>query len=220
MSGIETRIEAVASLYESRKQAAATAGVALSSLQRWINGEGMPAFDSLAALAAAQKVSLDWLASGLGEMYAGKALAVADGEQDVYAYVPLYDARVSAGYGAWNEHARILTHLAFTRESLRRKGLDLSKLSAIRVAGDSMEGTLKDGDTVLIEHDLTTLVDGGIYVVWAEHGLMAKRLQRDLDGSLMILSDNPRYNTITVPKGRIDEVYIVGQVIWSATWLI
>lgn len=221
-SGIETRIAAVADLYESRKQAAATAEVSLSSLQRWIAGEGMPAFSSLALLAAGKGVSLDWISNGQGEMFCSQAknTPAAPVEDGTYAHVPLYDARCSAGDGAWNESARVLTQLAFTRYSLRKKGLDVASLSAIRVDGDSMEPLLHDGDTVMIDHGRNSLEGEAIYVIRLDDHLYAKRLQRQFDGSVEIISQNKEYRSMMVPKERLAELEIIGRVVWSGGWMV
>ncbi|WP_324741059.1 LexA family transcriptional regulator [Pseudomonas veronii] len=219
-SGLETRIAAVADLYESRKQAALTADAALSSLQRWIAGEGMPAFDSVALLANAKGVSLDWIATGKGEMFVGEAKkAPVTDIEDVYSHVPLYDARCSAGHGSWTEGARVLTHLAFTTYSLRKKGLEASKLSAIRVDGDSMEGLLSDGDTVMIDHGRNSLEGEAIYVIRLDDHLYAKRLQRQFDGSVSIISQNKEYQPMVVPKERLGDLEIIGRVVWAGGWI-
>lgn len=219
-SGLETRIAAVADLYESRKQAALTADAALSSLQRWIAGEGMPAFDSVALLATAKGVSLDWIATGKGEMFVGAAKkeAVVDTE-GVYSHVPLYDARCSAGHGSWTEGTKVLTHLAFTTYSLRKKGLEPSKLSAIRVDGDSMEGLLSDGDTVMIDHGRNSLEGEAVYVIRLDDHLYAKRLQRQFDGSVSIISQNKEYQPMVVPKERLGDLEIIGRVVWAGGWI-
>lgn len=225
-SGIGTRIAAVADLYESRKAAAKAAGAALSSLQRWIAEEGTPAFDSVARLAHSKGVSLDWIATGKGEMLGAAKEALApvataiatDHEQ--YAMVPLYDARCSAGHGSWNEGCRVLTHLAFTRYSLRKKGLEAAHLSAIRVDGDSMEGLLKDGDTVLLDHRRNALEGEAVYVIRLDDHLYAKRLQRQFDGSVQIISENKAYQPMLVPKDRLGELEIIGRVVWAAGWMI
>jgi len=219
-SGLETRIAAVADLYESRKQAALTADAALSSLQRWIAGDGMPAFDSVALLAAAQGVSLDWIATGKGEMFleGAKKEQVVDVE-GVYSYVPLYDAHCSAGNGCWSDGAQILTQLAFTTYSLRKKGLDPSKLSAIRVDGDSMEGLLSDGDTVMIDHGRNSLEGEAVYVIRLDEHLYAKRLQRQFDGAVSIISQNKEYQPMTVPKERLRDLEIIGRVVWAGGWI-
>lgn len=222
-AGIGTRIEAIIELYESRKQAAVTAGVALSSLHRWTREEGVPAFDSLARLAMPKGVSLDWVATGLGNMF-GEAQAAEpqkrEADEDMYAYVPLYDARCSAGSGAWNERCRVLVNLSFTRYSLRKKGLQPAFLACLRVDGDSMVGLLDDGDTVMIDLSRNTLEGEGVYVVMLDDHLYAKRLQRQFDGSVRIISHNKEYEPMTVPKDRLGELQIIGRVVWAGGWMI
>lgn len=216
--GIETRILSVANLYESRKHAADAAGSGVSSLQRWITGDGMPAFDSIAQLALKQGVSLEWLATGQGSMFAeGEA---DEGELDSkYAFIPLYDATCSAGSGAWNDRERVLTHIAFTRYSLRKQGLEVSQLSAVRIKGDSMEPLLHDNDTVLIDHNQSSITADGIYVLRVEDHLYAKRLQRQMDGSLLVISENNVYKPMTVGKEALNDLAIIGRVVWSAGWM-
>lgn len=220
IEGMGTRISAVADLYPSRKKAAQAAGVALSSLQRWIAAEGAPAIDSVARLAYSKGVSLDWIATGSGSMYRNAAASAPDVAEDVYAYIPLYDARCSAGHGSWNEGCRVLADLAFTRYSLRKKGLQADQLSAIRVDGDSMEGLLKDGDTVLIDHRRNALEGEAVYVIRLDDHLYAKRLQRQFDGSIHIISENKAYRDMVVPKEQLADLEIIGRVVWSGGWMV
>ncbi|WP_239690657.1 MULTISPECIES: helix-turn-helix transcriptional regulator [Pseudomonas] len=219
-SGIETRIATVAGLFESRKQAAEAAKVALSSLQRWIAGEGMPAFNSLALLASAVGVSLDWIASGRGEMYPSEGAQAQAVDESIYAYVPLYDARISQGHGAWSDGARILTMLAFTKYSLTKKGLVASQLAAVRVDGDSNEPALKDGDTVMVDLSRNVIQGEAFYVIRLDDLLYAKRLQRQLDGGVLVISANTAYQTISVPADRLERLQVVGRVVWSGGWMI
>jgi phage repressor protein C with HTH and peptisase S24 domain len=220
-SGIETRIATVADLYEDRKQAAATSEASLSSLHRWISGDGMPAFDSVARLASGKGVSLDWIATGKGEMFLdGVKEPVYDADDEKYAYVPLYDARCSAGHGSWTEGARVLTMLAFTSYSLRKKGLEVAKLSAVRVDGDSMEGLLSDGDTVMIDHSRNALEGEAVYVIRLDDHLYAKRLQRQFDGSIQIISENKAYQNMVVPKEHLGDLEIIGRVVWAGGWMV
>lgn len=153
-------------------------------------------------------------------MRPGSGAAAAGVDDDHYAMVPLYDARCSAGHGAWNEGCTVLTHLAFTRYSLRKKGLESAQLSAIRVDGDSMEGLLKDGDTVLLDHRRNALEGEAVYVIRLDDHLYAKRLQRQFDGSVHIISQNKAYQVMVVPRERLGELEIIGRVVWSAGWMI
>ncbi|MDT4833671.1 putative HTH-type transcriptional regulator [compost metagenome] len=222
-SGLGTRIAAVADLYESRKAAAKAAGAALSSLQRWIAEEGTPAFDSVARLAHGKSVSLDWIATGAGDMFGAAAESPAAPEaidEEKFALIPLYDARCSAGHGAWNEGCKVLTHLAFTRYSLRKKGLELSQLAAIRVDGDSNEPILSDGDTVMIDLRRNETRGDAMYVIRIGEHLFAKRLQLQLDGGFQVISANPAYPPVHVPRDRLDDLVVIGRVVWAAGWMV
>ena len=182
----------------------------------------MPGLEKAAIIAEAAGVSLDWLATGKGEASADNQAAtqqagVVIGMED-YAFVPLYDAQCSAGAGAWNENCQVLTHISFTRYSLRKQGLTPDHLSAIRIDGDSMEPVLHSGDTLLIDHTRTAIEGEGIYILRLDGHLYAKRLQRNFDG-VSIISTNKEYREVVVPRDRLHELEIVGRAVWAAGWL-
>lgn len=189
-------------------------GLSEATLRSYLSGETYPTLDRLEMIARAGKVSPTELAFGSSDSQSG----VEDG--DAYAYIPLYDARCSAGNGAWNERSRILVHLSFTCYSLRKKGLTPSELACLRVGGDSMTGLLEDGDTVMIDLRRNTLADEGVYVVMLDGHLYAKRLQRQFDGSVLIISHNKEYQPMTVPKDRLAELHIIGRVVWAGGWMV
>lgn len=64
-----TRIAAVVDLYESRKSAAFVAGVSTDQLARYMRGENEPPLSVAARLAASKGVSLEWMATGSGDMH-------------------------------------------------------------------------------------------------------------------------------------------------------
>jgi phage repressor protein C with HTH and peptisase S24 domain len=188
------------------------------TLEYYLTGQREPKVARCVDIAKAVGVDIGWLASGEGDPRQGllKAEPIPDGK---YAYVPLYDARCSAGHGAWTEGAKILTMLAFTSYSLRKQGLDPRKLSAIRVDGDSMEGLLSDGDTVMIDHSRSALEGEAVYVIRLDDHLYAKRLQRQFDGSIHIISENKAYRDMIVPKERLNDLEIIGRVVWGGGWM-
>lgn len=218
--GIGTRIKQIADRLGGKRSLANTIGVHETQLYRYINGTNAPSVLVAAEIAKVGGVSLDWLIAGTETAQApalssAEPLALPD-----YAYVPLYDARCSAGSGAWNERSRVLVNLAFTRYSLRKKGLAPDELACLRVGGDSMTGLLEDGDTVMIDLSRNTLSDEGIYVVLLDDHLYAKRLQRQFDGSVRIISHNKEYEPMTVPRDRLGEFHIIGRVVWAGGWMI
>ena len=146
--------------------------------------------------------------------------ALSSDPNEEYAYIPLYDAYISQGHGAWNEGARILTMLAFTRYSLRKKGLEPKQLAAVRVDGDSNEPELSEGDTVMVDLSRNHFQGEAFYVIRLNDLLYAKRLQREFDGSMSVISANTAYHPVRVPRERLDSLEIVGRVVWAGGWMI
>lgn len=82
-------------------------------------------------------------------------------------------------------------------------------IKQMRVIGDSMEPTIKDGDYILADTSFKAFSIDGIYLIRMYNGLAVKRLQAGLN-DIKILSDNKKYEPITAAAG---EVYIIGKVI-------
>lgn len=73
---IGNRLRKIEKRFHNRAEAAAAAGVAKSTLQNWIEGKRGPSFEGLANLARETGVSLDWLATGEGEMWTDQTPSV------------------------------------------------------------------------------------------------------------------------------------------------
>ncbi|MDO2137952.1 S24 family peptidase, partial [Escherichia coli] len=86
--------------------------------------------------------------------------------------------------------------------------------------GDSMEPLLSDGDAVVIDQDLRPVRDEAIYVIRVGDQLYAKRLQRQFDGSIAIISENKAYKDMVVPKDQLSNLDIIGRVVWLGRWMV
>lgn len=214
---IGTRIEELAARVGGKRELANLSGIHETQLYKYIKGANAPSISAAVALAGAAGASLDWLLLGKPSPDAAWAAPL---DNETYAFIPLYDARCSAGHGAWNERAKVLTNLAFTRYSLRKKGLKPDNLACLRNDGDSMVGLIEDDDTVMIDLSRDSLEGEGVYVILLDDHLYAKRLQRQFDGSVHIISENKAYNLMVVPKGLTEGLQIVGRVVWAGGWLI
>lgn len=126
--------------------------------------------------------------------------------------VPRLPLGASAGPGALARDELPVGAFRFSARWLREQGLDPAQLSAIRVEGDSMEGTLRDGDEILVDRAPRPLRDG-IHVVRNGDSLMVKRLDLARPGVLALVSDNPAYRTIELAP---DEVQVIGRVVWKS----
>lgn len=118
----------------------------------------------------------------------------------------------SAGPGAIAAEELPIGALRFSARWLRAQGLEPAQLSAIAVAGDSMEPVLRDGDEILVDRTPRPLRDG-IHVVRVGDTLLVKRIDASRGGVLALLSDNPAYRPMEVPAS---EVEVIGRVVWKS----
>jgi phage repressor protein C with HTH and peptisase S24 domain len=124
--------------------------------------------------------------------------------------------RASAGPGAYAREEKAGPYFAFDERWLRTlTGSSSSKLSIIRVEGDSMAPTLNAGDDILVDlGDCMERLRDGIYVLRADDVLVVKRLAMHPTGRrVTVQSDNPAYPDW--PDCDIDEIHCIGRVIWT-----
>ncbi len=126
--------------------------------------------------------------------------------------IPRLALGASAGPGAFAAGEAPVGAFRFAARWLRGQGLDPAMLTAISVAGDSMEPTLRDGDEILVDKTPRPLRDG-IHVVRLDEALLVKRVELLRGGHVALASDNPAYRTIEVPMG---EIGVVGRVVWKS----
>lgn len=126
--------------------------------------------------------------------------------------VPRLALGASAGPGLLPTEELPIGAFRFSARWLREQGLDPAMLSAIRVEGDSMEATLRDGDEILVDRTQRPLRDG-IHVVRTDDALLVKRLDLASPGRVALVSDNPAYRTIELAP---DEVQVIGRVVWKS----
>lgn len=82
----------------------------------------------------------------------------------------------------------------------------------LRVKGDSMAPTIKDGDWVLVDTSFRAPDSDGIYLLKISTGLAIKRLQGSVGNNITIISDNPKYPPVTASSG---EILICGKIIYT-----
>ena len=129
--------------------------------------------------------------------------------------------RASAGPGAFAGEERGGPYFAFDERWLRTLTPSASsKLSIIRVEGDSMAPTLNAGDDILIDlGDSMERLRDGIYVLRADDVLVVKRLAIHPTGRrVTVQSDNPAYPDW--PDCDLAELQCIGRVIWAGRRLL
>lgn len=210
-----------------RKRLSDELGVSGEAARKWLSGETIPSMENAVRLATLARVDVEWLLTGRKPDAAhdwapsgSRVLAwetlddlPADG---AYVTVPHYDVRLSAGDGAqWVEHA---DHelLVFRTRWFQAKGARPQDCRALYVHGASMEPTLLDGDTVLIDTTRTAIDDDAIYALLYHGELYIKRLFRLPGGSVELRSDNPRHPSRPIQRADTEHLLVLGRMIWRA----
>ena len=129
------------------------------------------------------------------------------------AFVEEVDLALGMGGGAFADMAESKGMVPFKSDWLR--GIHTGPAESLRVvrgAGDSMQPTILDGDTVLIDTAQRSVFDQDrIWAVfWGDLG-MIKRVRRMPSGNYLLMSDN---QTIRPIEAADDEMHVLGRVIW------
>ena len=107
-------------------------------------------------------------------------------------------------------------HVWFGREWLDMHGLHPRHCAVIRVRGESMEPTLPDGCSILVDRSRAGWRLEGIYVLRTRHGLVVNRAGFAEDGSRLLLSDHPGWAPLPWPE----DAELVGEVCWVSRALL
>ncbi|WP_158537169.1 S24 family peptidase [Humitalea rosea] len=190
------------------------------TLNNYMSGRDMKAA-AMVALAAATGVRVEWLATGVGPMHerdleAPTAQPPAHEAAAIHV-IPRYAARASAGAGNPHPEEVELLGLPFPEIWIRQViGRSPHGLVIVDAAGDSMEPTISDGDLLLLDTAARDLRNGRIYVIETAGNLLVKRVQLRIDGSIILVSDNPNYPPESVAPGGAERLRIIGQVVWQS----
>lgn len=132
---------------------------------------------------------------GLLEEARGRSRAAQIAAEERVALIPVL-GRVPAGPTA-GAYAEAMGHVPAVIE----RG-DASQLFALKVKGDSMESTLREGDTVVVKWQETASNNDIVVVRFQDGEATVKRLKLKPAG-LVLVPDNPRYDPFPLGEGRI-----------------
>lgn len=173
------------------------------------------------------KFNLDWLATGHGPKYREETNVVTylrrptvtaihpdDAPDPDVVYVPESRIEFSGGNG------RVAYELLEDEEPatyrlswFQKYGINPDRVRRFRVSGDSMVPTLYPRDTILVNTEETSIVDGKMYAIRYGDELRVKYLSRRLDGTIILRSVNPSYKDEEVsPELAEEHITIIGRV--------
>ena len=162
--------------------------LAAQSLARYEKNKVNPSMEFIAKLTDMFNINSNWLLTGKGEMFISNDTTK---NSDNY-FIDLLNVRAGAGEGIYNYVIETVDIISLDK-SFFRTPINTNKIKGIQVDGDSMEPTLRDGDYVLIDENIN-FGTNGIYAIQYGGQILIKRLQFKMDGTILIISDNDKYD--------------------------
>ena len=162
--------------------------LAAQSLARYEKNKVNPSMEFIAKLTDMFNINSNWLLTGKGEMFISNDTTK---NSDNY-FIDLLNVRAGAGEGIYNYVIETVDTISLDK-SFFRTPINTNKIKGIQVDGDSMEPTLRDGDYVLIDENIN-FGTNGIYAIQYGGQILIKRLQFKMDGTILIISANDKYD--------------------------
>lgn len=133
--------------------------------------------------------------------------------------IPQYDIRAAMGHGQVPaEYSEVIRNVVIREEVLREKGVTYTSAQALSMItgwGQSMEGTINDKDPVIVDRGVNDYQGEGVYVLTWHGDLLIKRVQRQDEDRVWLISDNRNYEK---QSARIEDILIHAKVlmVWNA----
>ena len=176
-------------------------------------------------------VNPHWLATGEGQMQPALTAKQSSQEYKVetinlidnpaYPSIRRVNLKLSAGIvGFIIEHdVEDKSPIVMQRQWFVSRGYNPAKLLATGLKGDSMSPGMNDGDTIVINTEDTTPVDGVVFAINYEGELLVKRMVRDT-GTWWLSSDNPDQRKYPRKQCTGDLCLIIGRIVHKQSEVI
>lgn len=192
------------------------------TVHEWINKDRTPRSGGLDTLIKNTGIPKDWWLYGIGyepknpiSNPASNAVINSSTSNGVKNFItlPKYALQTMPDRTICSD--QIVNYLAFDKEWLEGSlSMYDNALALIRVKDDSMEPTLKADDLILAELSHGRVNEDSIYVLNYDGYLKVRRIQRGINGSLLMTPDNGKYKEQEIDRDDIKDLPVVGKVIW------
>jgi phage repressor protein C with HTH and peptisase S24 domain len=199
--------------YPSRAALAAELEMNPETLGGYERGDSNPDLDLLGLYSQRFSVNLNWVLTGEGDMFASASVpnVVAD-----TVNIPFYDLKASAGHGLAILENETAGSIGISERFLRELGLIPANVLILQSSGESMYPTITDGSVLIVDRSATYPSTEKVYVLSIAGDLFVKRVRREIDSALTLLSDNdgPQYAPMRIAPEDLEHLRIVGRVVY------
>lgn len=199
---IESKIRSLYKEDLSFQAIAKIVGVSKATIKRWYDGDsGGEKTAFIDILKYLERLDID-----ISEIFN-------DIQHHEFEYIPKVKATLGAG-ASLVASGDVKQAYAFRKEFVQHIGKP-SDLVLFEVVGDSMQPTLEDGDTVLINKSDKHVINGKLYACRIDNELMVKKLFKE-PGRLRVVSENESHGEfcISISNESQEEFDIIGRIRW------
>lgn len=204
MEGIKDRLEILLKILNFKPiELARKTGIPKSTIYTILSGASTPSKATISLISKTLNVNPEWLKTGNGEMF----LKEEDVKQSIYFPVI---AKVGTEFPQNRSQVEILEYILFPT----LMNLDKNKYFVVKMNGDSMSPTLRDGDYVIAKYHFNDAMDipnKKVVIVKDDNGeLYIRRLYKGKYG-MVFMPDNLIYE----PLYSVEGCKVVGTA-WEA----
>ena len=203
----------------TQKSLAEYLGVTRQAVQRWQSGQPMR-METLKRLSEYFDVSVAYLAGEINEaLPQGAVLPAAFDSEPIEGFtkIPIYNADAGCSPDINSQVTEFIAGYVFFADWFLHSlpGItSIQHLSIVPSSGDSMEPTIASRSLLLVDQNQNRITRDGIFCIRAVDQILVKRVERNIDGTFTLLSDNPLYPPINVPRDDMDRTEIIGRVVF------
>lgn len=190
-------------------------GVSRQSVKKWLDGNTIT-YPNLQKLSSYFGATVPQLTGDEALPQYCEVERASQPEKEGWTRVPVLDIDGSCGYGADTGEAFVVGAVDFSDAFLRAlPGVTgITQFEIVHATGDSMEPTINNRGWCVVDRNQPSIRTDGIYCIQAQNQIFLKRVQRGLDGSVTLISDNPRYAPYHLPTEALASTRIIGRVVY------
>lgn len=181
-------------------------GMKKPTIYKWISGENRPPLLPIVKLCHAIGKPVEWLMSGDD--------IPNESDASSFSLIPRINIKASLGPGYDVDEEQVVGHYAFSKNWLSYKNIDPKSSLLIKAVGESMNPTIQNNDTCLVDLKSNHPKDGKIYAISLLGSAKIKRVVFKMDGSIILRSDNPDFEDEVITHEELESLKIVGRVVW------